>query len=390
MTRAILMALIADPPPGYRIEPVLFVADGFLFARRFACECLSLPDDGLPDDPVLTRRGDIFIGLDGCTDIVPSIKSWFLEQRRHAMQSHLRRARLGAADSTGVLPAGNGLNGRRLDEILSQRSPMAWFVSRARPPTRCMNGSSQAQAQRVRPLSLGFFHLGADLHAGPTTGLSEDAMEMLAKIRSCPTFLMVGDVERRKGYQQALAAMEQLWTDGVDANLAIVGAKGRMMDDFIDRLQRHPERDSRLLWLQGISGEMMKQVCRSARALLAAAECEDFDLTLIEAAQHGLPIIARDIPGYREVAGEHAYYFRGNEAVELADALRIWLSLGDGAPASSGIHWLTWQESSRQLLDVVLGDRRITCWSDANHIPQSANAAARSLDLTSNGPGRGA
>jgi glycosyltransferase involved in cell wall biosynthesis len=222
------------------------------------------------------------------------------------------------------------------------------------------------EAPRVQPISLGFFHLGTDLLAKPpATCLSGDASELPAKLRSRPTFLMSGNLEPRKGYQQALAAMERLWADGVDANLAIVGANGWMMDDLVDRLRRHPERDRRLFWLPAISDEILEQVYHSARALLAASEHEDFSLSLIEAAQHGLPIIAPDTPGFRELAGERAYYFRGNEALELANALRAWLSLGSGAPASQSIPWLTWQESCRQLLDVILGRRWYRSWPEA-------------------------
>jgi len=36
------------------------------------------------------------------------------------------------------------------------------------------------------------------------------------------------------------------------------------------------------------------------------------------AAQHQLPIIARDIPVFREVAGDYAFYFSGENADDLA------------------------------------------------------------------------
>ena len=90
---------------------------------------------------------------------------------------------------------------------------------------------------------------------------------------------------------------------------------------------------------------------------------------MIEAAQYELRIIARDIPVFREVAGEQAYYFRGEDASELADAMRSWLMLGDAAPASTGIPWLTWQQSSRQFLDVVLGKRWHCSWPDRSTEP---------------------
>ena len=73
---------------------------------------------------------------------------------------------------------------------------------------------------------------------------------------------------------------------------------------------------------------MLEQVYDSADALLAASEGEGFGLPLIEAAQHGLPIIARDIPVFREVAGENAYYFSGKDPQTLTEALRNWLVAG--------------------------------------------------------------
>ena len=74
-------------------------------------------------------------------------------------------------------------------------------------------------------------------------------------------------------------------------------------------------------------------------------------MPLIEAAQKGIPILARDIPVFREVAGEHAYYFRGTQAQDLASAVEAWLGLhAEGRhPRSEKMPWLTWQQSAMQL-----------------------------------------
>jgi glycosyltransferase involved in cell wall biosynthesis len=97
-------------------------------------------------------------------------------------------------------------------------------------------------------------------------------------------------------------------------------------------------------------------VYAQATCLIAASEAEGFGLPLIEAAQHGLPIIARDIPVFREVAGEHAYYFSGKKSETLAEAIRNWLALSQagGAPESRFMPWLTWQQSAKSLLDLVV------------------------------------
>jgi glycosyltransferase involved in cell wall biosynthesis len=170
---------------------------------------------------------------------------------------------------------------------------------------------------------------------------------------------MVGTVEPRKGQRQALDAMELLWKKGVDANLVIVGKQGWMVDELAERLAAHPEKDCRLFWLPGVSDEMLLELYRRASALLAPSEGEGFGLPLIEAAQHGIPIIARDLPVFREVAGEHAEYFSGLGPDDLADALERWLALHrEGkAPVSTGMPWLTWQQSAQQLLDAVVGQQ---------------------------------
>ena len=337
VTRAILMALISDPPPGYRIEPIRAVDDGYVYARRFACQSLVLPEDGLTDDPVETGRDDIFLGLDLSIDFVPSLKPWFLSQRRHGMQI--------------VFVVYDLLPLLRPEFLPSNLQPvfLDWFntVAEVADGMVCISRAvvdelhawlAKFKPRRLPSISFGFFHLGADLRASlPSKGLSEDALAIIARFRSRPSFLMVGTLEPRKGYRQALAAMEQLWAAGMDTNLVIIGKQGWNMDDLAKRIQEHPENNKRLFWLPGISDEMLEQVYRSAHALLAASEGEGFGLPLIEAAHYGLPIIARDIPVFREVAGEHAYYFRGEDPEDLADALRTWLSLGDAVPASTNL-----------------------------------------------------
>ena len=263
VTRAILMALISDPPPGYRIEPVRAVAGDYLYARQFTSKCLALPENDLSDDPVEAGRGDIFLGLDWAAEIVPTMKSWFLAQRRHGTKI--------VFVAYDMLPL---LRPELFPQIIP---PMAldWIntVAEVADGVVCISRTvadevhewlTSARPPRLEPLSLGFFHLGADLNASvPTRGLSQDASETLEKLRSRPSFLMVATLEPRKGHRQVLAAMEQLWADGVDANLVIVGKQGWNTDDLVKRIREHPEQNQRLFWLPGISDEMLEQVYRS-------------------------------------------------------------------------------------------------------------------------------
>ncbi len=222
-------------------------------------------------------------------------------------------------------------------------------------------------AVRERPFHVGWFHHGADIgSAAATRGLPDDATQTLAAVAARPTFLIVGTIEPRKGHLQAIDAFDQLWSQGLDVNLIIVGADGwrnvpesvrLTIPRIVARLQSHPERGRRLLWLNGPSDEYLEKIYAACRCLIAASEGEGFGLPLIEAARHRLPIIARDIPVFREVAGDHAFYFAGLEPRDLAAAVKHWLTLYENGayPKSDTMRWLTWKQAVERIKNVLLG-----------------------------------
>ncbi|MDZ7598487.1 MAG: glycosyltransferase [Desulfobacterales bacterium] len=111
----------------------------------------------------------------------------------------------------------------------------------------------------------------------------------------------------------------------------------------------HPQANQHLFWLEGISDEYLERVYEvEAPASIAASYGEGFGLPLIEAAQHKLPVIVRDIPVFREVAGEHAYYFDAQTPDTLARTIRTWLGLyhSNQHPKSDEMPWLTWRKSA--------------------------------------------
>ena len=78
-------------------------------------------------------------------------------------------------------------------------------------------------------------------------------------------------------------------------------------------------------------------------------------MPLIEAAQHKLPIIARDIPVFREVSQGHAYFFKAQSPADLAAAIESWLLLKQKNihPKSDNMPWITWEQSAFQLLQTL-------------------------------------
>ena len=100
----------------------------------------------------------------------------------------------------------------------------------------------------------------------------------------------------------------------------------------------------------------MEKIYDACDSLIGVSRAECFGLLLIEAAQHKLAIIARDTPVFREVPGERAFYFSGNDAEVLSSTITQWFSLNSGGkvPQSDSMPWLTWKQSADQLKEAIL------------------------------------
>ena len=176
---------------------------------------------------------------------------------------------------------------------------------------------------------------------------------------------MVGTIEPRKGILQVLEAVTQLWEQGVPANLIIVGKLGwtslsndqrRTIPQIEAGLRTHSMLGKQLFWFESASDEFLVWLYQHSNALICASEGEGLGLPLIEAARMGLPIIARDLPVFREVAKEGAYYFSADDAQALANTLQLWLSLygQDAHPRSDAIKPASWHDSATDLLRHLL------------------------------------
>lgn len=364
VVRNILRELAGAPPPGFDVAPVWFDDAGVCryaraFLHRFLARDGAPPTDALADP----RPGDVFLGLDLSAHIVPGHAAQFARWRAQGVQLHFVVYDLVPVLRPDVV---NPLALHHFDRWYPAIGDLAdglCCISRA-VADDLLDWCDQARPPRLRPLRVGHFHLGGALDAAAGAADAAVAAPAPEWLVARPTVLMVGTLEPRKGYAQSLAAAELLWARGVDANLAIVGKPGWLMDEFAQALRAHPEHGARLHWLDVADDALLLALYQGSSGLLVASEAEGFGLPIIEGARHGLPVLARDLRVFREVAGAHAAYFDGHGPEALADALADWLeALTAGrAPASAGLPCLDWRESTRQLLDCVLGGRWDAAW----------------------------
>ena len=371
VARHIVTETIRNPPIGFRPETIHDLDGSYTYGRRFSLAMLGR-DPFIGDGPVEVRSGDVFLGLDICPDGIPLERHFFQDIRARNVPIHFVIYDLLPILRPELFPAKAPALFRRWLETLCEFANGLVCISRS-VADELLIWLDTEQPTRLRPLKIGYFHLGADISKSASTkGFPVDADVVLAAMRVCPSVLMVGTIEPRKGHAQTLAAFEQLWSEGLQVNLVVVGQEGWNVEWLTDQMRNHKERGNRLFWLSGASDEMLSQVYSSATVLLAASMGEGFGLPLIEGARNKLPIIARDIPVFREVAAEHAYYFDGDSPYSLASALRSWLDLHSYglAPSSEGLEWLTWKESAQQLMEVVMGRRIYREWLPTHPLAQ--------------------
>lgn len=361
VVRNILGELLKAPPSGFEVVAMRFDADGSCrYARVFVHHLLDR--DGPPPDDALVdaRPGDVFLGLDLSAHLVPGQEALLARWRQQGVALYFVVYDLVPLLRPDVVHPGALPLFQQWYPVIARMADGLCCISAA-VASELLEWCDQERPPRLRPLRIGHFHLGADFDTGVD---GDTALAIPSWLSARPTVLMVGTLEPRKGYPQALAAMEQIWAEGEQVNLAIVGKLGWMMDAFAATLRGHPELGRRLHWLEATDDAQLRALYKGSATLLMASESEGFGLPIVEAARHGLAVLARDLPVFREIAGAHALWFDGGTVEPLADALRHWLGLHRSAavPSSRAIPLLDWAGSASALIDLVQGGKWDAHW----------------------------
>ena len=200
---------------------------------------------------------------------------------------------------------------------------------------------------------LEWFHLGADFKYG-NGKLTQKEESQLLQIRGKEYYIQVSTIEPRKGYAQLLDAFELLWKEGCDLCLIIVGRKGWLVEDLCRRIKKHPLLNTKLFWFYGISDNLLAVLYKQAKGVIVASENEGFGLSVAEGAFYGKTLLLRNIPVFREIAGDNAFYFDGFDGLSLSKKiLEMNKAITKGQTDSQKVtisSWFDCLDSIRQLL----------------------------------------
>jgi phosphatidylinositol alpha-mannosyltransferase len=133
-----------------------------------------------------------------------------------------------------------------------------------------------------------------------------------------PTILFVGRFYPRKGFHVLLSALPRILERVPDARVLVAG------DGPLGPWYRAQARRAPVHFLGELSCSEVARAYRTSDVFAAPSTGnESFGIVHLEAMASGVPIVASDIEGYREIldAGREALLFRNGDPASLADAI---------------------------------------------------------------------
>ncbi len=346
VVRALALALINADPNNWDIR---FVAAD----RRRLYHVVKWPDgeSAVPLEEMAARPGDLFLGLDFSLDTVRRYRSQLTRFERAGGRLWFLICDLLPVERPDWFSPNNVLRYKGwLDTIVGLAEGFL-----------CISDQTEEDLRRVLAGRYG-------LDGGYRTGvvpMGHDIRESLLDPTAAaetpvrfdviaPFSLMVGTLEPRKGHADIVAAYSELWEQGSDERLVLVGRMGWAVEGLRDAIRAHPEHGGKLLWFDDVGDLELERIYRACRGVIIASHAEGFGLPLIEALGYGKPVLARDLPIFHIHERLGVRYFPADGAVQQTVAsIRQWISQIDEGTIDVSRPDASWTLSARTLLTTI-------------------------------------
>lgn len=326
VVRALLVELQTLSIPGWRIQPV--AATPRLPYREVPWEIPTVT--AAECKKIEPRAGDIFLGLDLSAHIVPRHQREMLAWKRRGLKLGFVIYDLLPLHRPDWFSAKLVRAFRRWIKSVAILADQVFCIS------QLVKQDFDEFMYRRYALPAGeipahVFPMGADIKASqPSIGFPKQFFDKLALISQGKAALMVGTIEPRKGYVQILDAFEHLWADGYTYKLVIVGKPGWMTEGLQSRITNSRYRDERLFWFDDASDEALQALYQKCTGVIAASYAEGYGLPMLEAVEHGKPVLARDILAFRQFETPLVSYFAAESNAEaISVVIDRWLEVTD-------------------------------------------------------------
>lgn len=172
--------------------------------------------------------------------------------------------------------------------------------------------------------------------------------------------LMVGTIEPRKNHQLVLDAFNK-GIANLGYNLVFAGRIGWKNEKFLHDMETHPYYGKRIFHIANASNADIDYLYSNAFLVAFPTHMEGFGLPLVEALEHGVPVVATDIDVLKEIGGDYCYYFKANDVQDFVKQIeqiqnneKIYIEKKEKLRTYCPI---TWDQSANQMKEIILNCR---------------------------------
>lgn len=263
--------------------------------------------------PVEFQRGDVYVGLDLVDNYVDVARKYFEYMNANGVWVVFLLYDLIPATRPSVFPKAFSEGFSRWVRMVAKHADLVLAISGY---TRNQFKNFLKREFLMTRARVEVIRLGGDFtpRGKPRPGSAQSADTTR---RFGFDFLMVGTIEPRKGHLQMLEVFGKLGQKRNDIRLTISGRLGWLSVDERARFQELIASPN--VSFRGYTSDReLNGLYASSDCLLLGSFDEGYGLPIVEAANHGLPILARNIEAFKEVGRDAISYFYGADVESIA------------------------------------------------------------------------
>jgi glycosyltransferase involved in cell wall biosynthesis len=351
VVRALALALIEEAGPNWDVRFVTAF-------RHSAYHVISWPNpDPRRGADLVARPGDVFLGLDFSLDAVRRHRRQLAYFRRDGGRLWFLVCDLLPVQRPEWFSQNNVIRYKAWLEVIAGIGDGFFCISRQtetdlknafRERFDLLEGNSPDDYRTC------IVPMGYDIRESMPATDAERSQKPLRFDTTIPSILMVGTLEPRKGHADILAAFSDLWRRGADNRLVLVGRMGWRVEDLRAGILDHPEFGNKLLWFDDVDDTELERIYLSCQGMIIASHAEGFGLPLIEALGHHKPVLARDLPIFRQHENLGVRYFPKNgSSEELANYIAGWIRDVQAGQITVTSPNTSWKDAARIIMSSI-------------------------------------
>ena len=309
------------------------------------------------DEMRALRDGDLFLGLDFCSAVLPANRRQIRQWRKRGVRCHYLVYDLLPQSNPEWFTPKSVQNYRRWFRFVTTTSDGLLCISQ-HVRNQLESSLAESGARSVRTATI---RLSGDVGQATRVGTEKLPSEItLAKVNFTNFILMVGTIEPRKGYDDALDIYQHVLEkmESAAPQLVIVGRPGWKSDATQNRLRRLSQ-SGHIIWLDDACDVQLQLLYDRCKGVFYTSLGEGFGLPLAESLKNRKPAFARNLEVFQEFSDKNVTFFENRTAQAISQKMINWISELNGysfQDSSENLNPECWMDATKAIVDFMVYD----------------------------------